>query len=348
VAGSRNGRARVKPRQATIVDVGRAAGVSTKTVSRVLNGSPHVTDEMRRRVREAAKAVNYHPNMLARALVSRRSHLIGLIYDNPSLSYVTELQRGVLARLDGSVYRLVVLPISSTGEAEEKAVVGMARSAGLDGAVLAPPVSDRPHVLAGLAAAGIACARVGPAEPLAPGAAIDDAAAAREATAYLVGLGHRAIGTIRGDPAHAAVAARFQGYCEALAEAGLPFRADLVGDGMFTQDSGADAAARLLGGPIRLTAIFAQNDDMAVGAMLAARRRGLSVPDDLSVIGFDDSEVAILSWPALTTVRQPVFAMAADATDMVLARLDGDAPVPRRAHAHQLRLRGSTAPPRPA
>jgi len=339
----------LKPRQATIVDVGRAAGVSTKTVSRVLNGSPNVTEEMRRRVRDAAEAVNYHPNMLARALVSRRSHLIGLIYDNPSLSYVTELQRGVLAGLEGSAYRLVVLPISSATEQDERMVVGMARSAGLDGAVLAPPVSDKPHILAGLAAAGIACARVGPAEAdlQAPGAMIDDVAAAREATAYLIGLGHHAIATIRGIPGHAAVSARFRGYREALAEAGLALRPELVGDGLFTQASGTEAALRLLDTPMRPTAMFAQNDDMAVGAIAAARHLGLTVPDELSVIGFDDSEVAAICWPALTTVHQPVFGMAANATGMVLARLKGGEHPPRRQHPHQLRLRGSTAPPRP-
>jgi LacI family transcriptional regulator len=337
---------RVTGHRATIVDVGRLAGVSTKSVTRVLNDAPRVTDDLRRRVRAAAEALNYHPNMLARALVSRRSHLVGLVCENPSPSYVTELQKGVLGRLEGSGYRLVVLPTLSSTQ-QEGGVVGLVRSAGLDGVVLAPPVSDDIDTLTALAAAHIACARVCPAQPHhpAPAAMIDEVAAGREATAYLIGLGHRVIATIRGDPRHAAVSARFQGYREALMEAGLPFRPDLVADGMFTRASGMEAALRLLSGPAHPTAIFAQNDDMAVGAIAAARQHGLAVPDDVSVVGFDDSEIAIINWPALTTVRQPVFEMAVDAADMVLAQLNGEEPVLHRAHRHQLQVRGSTAPP---
>jgi LacI family transcriptional regulator len=235
--------------RATIVDVGRHAGVSTKTVSRVFNGEPHVSPDVTRRVREAATALNYHPNMLARALVQRRSHLIGLVYENPSPSYVVELQRGVLDRLKDGRYRLVVIPVPSVA-AHAGEVAGLLRSAALDGVVLAPPASDNLRILEDIAAAGIRCARIAPTchVELAPSNLVDDVGAAREIADYLIGLGHRDIAVIKGDPSHAAADARMRGYLEAFAAAGLSVRPDWVHDGMFTRDSGYAAAERLLAG----------------------------------------------------------------------------------------------------
>lgn len=330
-------------RRTTIVDVARHAGVSTKTVSRVLNGEPHVTDDVKRRVREAAAAINYHPNMLARALVQRRSHLIGLVYENPSPSYVVDLQMGVLHRLRDEHYRLVVIPIASIAE-HEADVVGLLRSAALDGVVLAPPASDSPRIMADLDAAGIRFARIAPTRLLEAGPSnlLDDQAAAREIAAHVIGLGHRNIGIIKGEPTHASAAVRMAGYGEAFAEAGLSLRADRTRQGHYTYDSGYAAARELLSSTDRPTAILAQNDDMAVGALIAAREAGLAVPDDLSIAGFDDSEVARIAWPAITTIRQPVFDMAVSAADMVVAQLGGGAADMCRHHRHELIVRQST------
>lgn len=332
-------------RRTTIVDVSRQAGVSTKTVSRVLNGEPHVTEDVKRRVKAAAEALNYHPNMLARALVQRRSHLIGLVYENPSPSYVVDLQMGVLHRLRDERYRLVVIPISSVAEREGE-VVGLLRSAALDGVVLAPPASDSERILDDLAAAGIRCARIAPTRMLeaAPSNLIDDVTAAREIAAHLIELGHRDIAIIKGDPSHASAQARLIGYSQAFHAAGLAMPLDRIEQGLFTHDSGYAAAVRLLSRTDRPTAILAQNDDMAVGALIAAREAGLSVPDDLSIAGFDDSEVARIAWPAITTVRQPVFDMAVAAADMVIAQLEGTAVEMRHDHCHELIIRQSTGP----
>jgi LacI family transcriptional regulator len=332
-------------RRTTIVDVARQAGVSTKTVSRVLNGEPHVTAEVTRRVHEAARAVNYHPNMLARALVQRRSHLIGLVYENPSPSYVVDLQMGVLHRLRGEHYRLVVIPVASISEHEAE-VVGLLRSAALDGVVLAPPASDSARIMADLDAAAIRFARIAPTRFLdaGPSNLIDDTSAAREIAAHVIALGHRRIGIIMGDPTHASADARLIGYREAFEAAGLPFASDRVEQGFYTYESGFAAARNLLSHADRPTAILAQNDDMAVGALNAAREAGLEVPNDLSIAGFDDSEVARIAWPAITTVRQPVFDMAVAAADMVVTQLSGSAPRMRRSHRHELMIRQSTGP----
>lgn len=332
-------------RRTTIVDVSRQAGVSTKTVSRVFNDEPHVTDDVKRRVKAAAKALNYHPNMLARALVQRRSHLIGLVYENPSPSYVVDLQMGVLHRLRDERYRLVVIPISSVAEREGE-VVALLRSAALDGVVLAPPASDSVRILEDLAAARIRCARIAPTRLVdtAPSNLIDDVTAAREIATHLIELGHRDIAIIKGDPTHASAEARLIGYSQAFHAAGLPIRLDRIEQGMFTHDSGYAAAVRLLARSDRPTAILAQNDDMAVGALIAAREAGLSVPGDLSIVGFDDSEVARIAWPAITTVRQPVFEMAVAAADMVIAQLEGVHADLCREHRHELIIRQSTGP----
>ncbi|HVF95043.1 MAG TPA: LacI family DNA-binding transcriptional regulator [Sphingomonas sp.] len=332
-------------RRATIVDVARDAGVSSKTVSRVFNGEPHVRDDVKRRVRAAADALDYHPNMMARALVRQRSHLIGLVYENPSPSYVVDLQKGVLHRLRNERYRLVVIPVPSVADHAGE-VIGLLRSAALDGVVLAPPASDNSRILDDLTSAGIRFARIAPTRRIEAGPSnlIDDVTAAREIAEHVIGLGHRDIGIIKGDPTHASAEARLLGYSQALHAAGLPMRLDRIEGGMFTRESGYDAARRLLLRADRPTAILAQNDDMAVGALIAAREIGLSVPDDLSLVGFDDSEVSRIAWPAITTVRQPVFDMAFAAADMVVAALEGEPVAARRDHRHELVIRQSSGP----
>ena len=334
-------------KRTTIVDVGKLAGVSYKTVSRVLNGEPHVTPELQERVRAAAEQLNYHPNAFAQGLVRQRSHLIGLVYENPSPSYVVELQMGVLDRLRGGHYRLVVLPVESV-EQHANEIVGLLRSAGLDGVVLAPPASDHPTILAHLAAAHMRYARISPTHDTenGPSHLIDDTAAAREIAAYVIRQGHRRIAVIKGDPTHAATDARLLGYTQAFEAAGIALDPALVEGGMFTFDSGYEAARRLLARGERPTAILAQNDEMAVGAMTAAREKGLSVPAQLSVVGFDDTEVSRVVWPQLTTIRQPVFEMAAAATEMLIAQLEGETGgTGTTMHSHALIVRGSVAVP---
>lgn len=336
-------------KRTTIVDVGRRAGVSTKTVSRVFNDEPHVSEDVKKRVRAAADALNYHPNVFAQSLVRRRSHLIGLVYEKPSASYVVDLQMGVLDRLEGERYRLIVIPVQSVHDNAHN-IVGLLRSAALDGVVLAPPASDHPVILKQLADAGIRFSRIAPSRQLELGCStlLDDVAGAQAVAAHVLALGHRDIGIVKGDPGHAATDARLIGYGQAFRDAGCEMRLDRIETGLFTFDGGLEAGRRLLDRTDRPTAILAQNDEMAVGVMLAARELGLSIPGDLSIAGFDDAEASRIVWPRLTTVRQPVFDMAVAATGMLIDQLEGRLAVQRSEHKNQLLIRDSTAPLSPS
>jgi LacI family transcriptional regulator len=333
-------------RRTTLDDVARRAGVSPKTVSRVLNNEPHVKAAVRERVREAAAALSYQPNLVAQSLVTRRSYLIGLVYENPSPSYVVELQMGALERLRSERYRLVVFPVRSVQEHAGE-VVGLLRAAALDGVVLAPPASDHPRVLEELRAFGIAFARIAPTRQLADGPVnlLDDVAAARTVAEHVIAMGHRDIGIIKGDPDHPSSEARLLGYGQAFHQHGVPMRLDRIERGMYTFDSGAEAARRLLSGPVRPTAILSQNDEMAVGAMTAARELGLDLPRDLSIAGFDNAEASRIVWPALTTVHQPIAEMAASAVEQVLGELEGRPVERERRHEPRLIVRRSVTPP---
>ncbi|WP_366519932.1 LacI family DNA-binding transcriptional regulator [uncultured Croceicoccus sp.] len=343
-------------KRSTIVDVAELAGVSIKTVSRALNDAPHVSTDARERVRAAAAKLDYHPNIAAQSLIARRSYLIGLTYERPSPSYVVELQNGALARLEDSRFRLVVLPFRDVANRPTELGRLLVR-AGLDGVVLAPPACDQDDLLEMLDRQKLPYARITPHREMARGivATIDEVAAGHAIAAHLLSIGHRRIGIIMGDPSHAACAARMEGYRRAFAEAGAAIDDHLIVTGDFTYDVGYAVAADLLRRAPQPTAILAQNDDMAVAAMAAVRDRGMAVPADVSVAGFDDSEVSRTAWPQLTTVRQPVSELAWDATDRLIAALETErdgsskyaaSPAPRGDHAHELFVRSSTAPPR--
>ena len=332
-------------RRTTIVDIAQRAGVSAKTVSRVLNDEPYVRDDVRERVKTVAAELDYHPNRNAQGLISRRTFLIGLTYEKPSPSYVVDLQRGALQRLAGERYRLVVLPFAEPRK-DPAGLVALLRSAMIDGVLLAPPSCDIPEVLDALDRAGIRYARITPGTDPGRGASalLDERAAGRAIAQHLLDLGHRRFGIVLGDPAHAATGARLAGYEDALDAAEVAPADRLVEQGDFTFESGEAAARRLLDRMDRPGAVLAQNDDMAAAVMMVARELGISVPEHLSVAGFDDAEISRLCWPQLTTVEQPVVAIAADATDRLLHLLEEEEPAEPLVHPHRLVARGSTGP----
>jgi LacI family transcriptional regulator len=332
-------------RHATITDVADAAGVSIKTVSRVFNDEPNVRPPTRDRVLAAATALDYHPNVAARSLAGRRSFLIGLAYENPSPNYVVDLQTGALDRLKGERYRLLVLPFPDVAAASGK-MQAIARASGLDGIVLAPPLCDDVATVAELEACGLPYARIAPTSggSHAPDVAMDDREATRAVIDHLVELGHRRIGIVRGDPSHASAAARLEGYRAGLKAHGLSADPVLEAQGAYTFASGYEAGRALLSLAERPTAIFASNDDMAAGVLNAAYEAGVSVPGQLSVVGFDDSNIASVVWPRLTTIHQPIRDMAREATGALLALLgDAEAP-PHQMMPFRLVVRGSTGP----
>jgi LacI family transcriptional regulator len=332
-------------RHSTITDVADAAGVSIKTVSRVFNDEPNVRPLTRDRVIAAATELDYHPNVAARSLAGRRSFLIGLAYENPSPNYVVDLQTGALDRLRGERYRLLVLPFSDVAAASGK-MQAIARASGLDGIVLAPPLCDDAATVAELEACGLPYARIAPTSggSHAPDVAMDDRSATRAVIDHLVELGHRRIGVVRGDPSHASASARLEGYRAGLEAHGLPLDPALERQGAYTFTSGYEAGRELLALADRPTAIFASNDDMAAGVLNAAYEAGVSVPGQLSVVGFDDSNIASVVWPRLTTIHQPIRDMAREATGALLAMLGDEEVPPHRLLPYRLVVRGSTGP----
>lgn len=305
----------------TIHDVADQAGVSIKTVSRVLNNEANVRPETRARVQEAVTALGYRPNLSARSLAGSRSFLIGLCFDNPNPAYVSEAQIGAIRRCRESGYHLLVEPLDNGSDRPQAELEAMVFNVRVDGVILTPPLSDHPALLAMLDASRAPYVRVSPDRDRdhGPSVFMDDHQAAFEMTRYLLGLGHRRIGFVRGHPNHGASHQRFDGFQAAMAAHGGLVQPDLMAQGFFTFASGVQAAETLLSHPDRPTAVFAASDDMALGVMSVAARMGLSVPSDLSVAGFDDNPAAKVVWPPLTTVRQPIAEMAAAAADLLIS-----------------------------
>lgn len=329
----------------TIRDVARLAGVSIKTVSRVINDQQYVSAEKQERVRQVMREIGFQPNHAARALAGHRSHQIALICDNPNPWYVYEIQLGVRERCARDNIRMIAQPYDRAAPALLDDIVALIDQSHPDGLVLAPPACDDARVLHELARRGIAYVRLQPGatSDASPSASIDNEQAAFDMTRHLLSLGHRRIGFIIGDRSYAASEQRLAGHVRALADAHLPTDAALIRPGKFDFASGEAATDALLSLPEPPTAIFASSDDMAAGALAAAHRRGLRVPSALSVVGFDDGPTARIVWPALTTVRQPVRALADAAADLLLSPPEN----PEEAHrllSHELIVRGSCAP----
>jgi LacI family transcriptional regulator len=331
---------------ASIYDVAKRAGVSIKTVSRVVNHQTNVSEATRVRVMEAVDALSYRPNIFARGLASERSFLIGLLYDNPSAGYIAALQLGVLSRCRDEGYHLIVESLDAQSPNIGRQVHSLVTESSLHGVILTPPLCDMPSVIEALNRANVPFVRIAPEKHIA-GASdvrIDDYKAAYDMTAYLIGLGHKRIAFIKGHPDHGAALARFEGYRAALAKAGLPLDEELCVQGYFSYQSGMEAGERLLSLKNRPTAIFAANDDMAAAVLAASQRFSLKIPQQLSVAGFDDSLVAQVVWPRLTTCRQPIREMAEAAVVMLIQSANNENPAERHLD-HELVVRESTVPP---
>jgi LacI family transcriptional regulator len=331
----------------TINEVAQAAGVSIKTVSRVLNREPYVRQETRERVLKAVERLRYTPNAAARALAGSRSYLIGLFFDNPSPGYVSQIEFGAMSCCRNTGYHLLVEQLDGAATDVRRRVEALRQTVRMDGVILTPPVCDRPEVLDVLDALSVPYVRIAPAtDPdRAPRVFMDDRLAACKMTAQLHALGHRKIAFISGPPTHLAAARREEGFRAAMGIADIPIRPEWVRTGDFSFRSGMEQGQALLAGPERPTAIFAGNDDMALGVMTVAHRERLAIPDAFSLVGFDDSPSAEVVWPQLTTVRQPVARMAFAAAEMLIERRvhDADAPIALKVD-FEIVTRNSTAP----
>ena len=327
----------------TIKEVSKIAGVSFKTVSRVLNNEKHVSEETRRRVEEVVARLNFRPSQAARMLAGRRSFQVALLYDNPSPYYVYHIQTGAQQRCTELGYRLLLQPVDSQASDLVAEVMALIDEAHLDGLILSPPVTEVTALLDALDGRGLPYVRIAPGIRADAGmaASMDDVVGAREVTRHLIDLGHRAIAFIPGPGNHVSSANRLQGYRLELEAAGIAFDPSLIVAGDYSFASGFQAAGRLLDRDSAPTAIFAGNDDMAAGALALAHERDIAVPDRLSIAGFDDSDLAKAVWPPLTTLRPPVRELAWTAADLMLGE---NTPEPRLVLDHQLMVRASTGP----
>jgi LacI family transcriptional regulator len=344
---SRRGRGAI-----TIEDVARAAGVSAMTVSRVINKGRNVRESTRAAVLEAVEKLNYSPNTAARSLAAGEAAHIGLLYANPSAAYLAQFLIGALHAARSAGVHLVIESCESEDADEQAEVTRRFATSDVEGVVLPPPLSESQPILAELEAMQIPVVTVAMGVPQKDSlnVRIDDHAAAMEMTRYLLELGHRKFGFIKGHPNHVASHDRFRGFCDAIIEAGLDPGEVAVEQGYFSYRSGMIAGDRILSGDQPPTAIFASNDDMAAATVSVAHRRGLNVPEDLSIVGFDDTALATSVWPELTTVKQPISAMAEAALELLIAdlrrrRAGGPRKSAERVLSHALIIRESSGPP---
>ncbi len=309
--------ARRKNTAPTIADVAHEAQCSPMTVSRVINGESNVRDGTREQVLNAIHKLNYIPNRAARSLAGGAQLRIALLFDNPSASYLSEFLMGALEEASRRDIHLMVQSCETVPEGEE--LIRKLIDGGIEGFILPPPLCDDQRVLNQIRTSGGIAVAVGPgrADGSHGAVLIDEFQAAYDMTRHIVGLGHERIGFIVGNPDQVASEQRLDGFRSAMADAGIDVDDALIAQGQFTYRSGMMAAERLLDLEQRPTAIFASNDDMAAAAVAMAHRRHLDVPNDITVCGFDDTELASSIWPELTTIRQPIRAMTAKAVDMI-------------------------------
>ncbi|MEO0998119.1 MAG: LacI family DNA-binding transcriptional regulator [Pseudomonadota bacterium] len=314
-------------RRATINDVAEAAGVSIKTVSRVLNHEPKVRPSTRQRVEEAMRDLGYRPNSPARMLAGNRTYLLGLIY-NASSSYITSIQNGVLDACRGEHYDLLIHPCSYTDPDLLEQIREFVDGPRVDGLVLVPPVSDVEAVRELLNELGVLYVAISRDSVTEPDWTVctNDREICAEMVRQLSRLGHERIAFIKGHPDHKAMANRYLGFLDGMAACDLGVDDTLVLQGENTFESGIDCAQRLLRLKPRPTAIFCANDHMATGVLKVAHERRLAVPGALSVAGFDDIPVAAQIWPQLTTIRQPLEEMAMLAASRLIRLLRGEGP----------------------
>lgn len=320
------------PDRPTSRDVARLAGVSRTTVSLVLNNVPdvHISPETRQRVLEAARQLNYYPDVSARRLVSGRTHTIALVWHRgPDQMYRDAFLPGLLqgatraARRYG--YHVLFRPIES--DEPDDAYVELARGRHTDGLILSGPRSDDTALL-DLHREGFPIVIHGqlPGTDV-PSVDVDNVQGATVAVEHLLRLGHRRIGMItNAPPAYTASRQRLEGYRQALETAGIPYDEELVRYGNFDEESGRQAMEALLSLGERPTAVFIASDMVAIGALRALREHGLQVPEDIAVVGFDDIATARYLTPALTTVHVPAFGLGWSAAELLIRIIEGDLP----------------------
>ena len=346
----------MKGRSVTIDNVAEAAGVSRQTVSRVINDHPNVKASVRKRVQEAVRSLGYVPNLSARRMGGARSYLILAVNDRQRTidnwnagrgnDWVDQMLCGGMTECERHHYNFLFQLIDTD---PVKAVEEMARRIGSirpDGVILTPPHCDNDAMVRLLHERGIACARVGHRSGTdSVDVHMDEEGAAVSATELLVDSGHRSVAFIAGAPNYGNSARRVAGFKRALAAAGIPEANGQIGIGDFNFDVAADVVRELLCRPNAPTAIIADNDAMAFAALHVANEQGLAVPDDLSIISFEDTPGVRFSVPPLTAIRQPTSTMIATACQQLISMAGGEKGNGAFELPYELVIRASTAGP---
>jgi LacI family transcriptional regulator len=317
----------------TIRHVAADVGVSLQTVSRVINNEPNVRPELKERVQEAITRLGYVPSIAAQRMSGSRSYLILALNDRDrtiadwrarqGTDWVDQMLLGGMLKCAEHGYRMIVELVDTHSDHVERELLGAVAALQPDGIILTPPHSDNPQIVACLAQQQIPFARIGSkAQDRGMPILMDDEGAAAAATRHLIARGHRRIGFIAGSPDYNLSGWRIDGWKTAMAEAGLPTD-DLLQAGDFTYASGERAAQALLALPAPPTAIIASSDQMTLAALEVARKAGLAVPHDLSLISFDNTPMMQFTQPPLTAIDQPIAATASKAVEMIIAAQKG-------------------------
>lgn len=335
-------------RKATINDVAAIAGVSKKTISRIINDSPYVKEQTREAVKAIMTEIGYVPNPQARGLNFNHSFLVGLIYDNPNPQYVVTAQEGILSVLQDTEYELLVHPCDRSAPDFLDSIRQFVQRQRLYGVILTPSVSEDERLAKMLRQIDcrlirIASVALGPAEQM---LVTHDAIGGQEAAKHLLSLGHKKVGYLSGLPGFRSSEERQLGLERGLAEAGLTLDANMIVQGDYSFEGGVKAVETFFSLENPPTAVFCGNDQMAAGFLQGLRLSGRRAPDDISVVGYDDFDIAKNVWPRLTTVHTPTGEFAQIAAFRLL-----DQPLPealQNVKSPWLVVRDSTgAPPQP-
>ena len=328
-------------RQPVMADVARRAGVSHQTVSRVLNGNPHVKDATKERVLEAIRELDYRPNSAARALVTRRSQTLGVVSFDTTLYGPASMLYGIEQAARSAGYFVSIASLRSLDERSVQEAVDRLRDQAVEGVLVIAPQTSAVGALAKVRSVVPVVAVGSGAQAKVPGVAVGNEAGGAAATRYLLDLGHRTVHHVAGPTTWLDAQARQAGWRAALAEAGARVPAVLPGD--WSARSGYEAGLRLLKDP-EATAVFCANDHMALGVLRALNQAGRAIPDDISVVGFDDIPEASYFTPPLTTVRQDFGELGRRGLELLLDEMAHDGHTTGRILiAPELVLRASTS-----
>ncbi len=306
-------------------DVAKHAGVSMKTVSRVVNNESSVKKNTYEKVQQSIKALNYRPNSFARSLAGNHSCTIGYIYDNPNAYYVIDMQNGILSECKKNHFELLIHPCNHKAEDLEQQVLSLVNHSKVAGIILTPPFSEMPDLLNIIEKINLPVVRVISAhqspEMNDNCIVVNDYQASYNITEYLIKLGHQDIGFLCGGNEHGSSRERLNGFQSALLAHGIVIPSKRVVQGEYSFDSGVQGAKLLLSEDNPPTAIFASNDEIAAGALFSARLMGIDVPTELAITGFEDSPFSRQTHPQLTTAHQPNYSIAEHATKLLIAKI---------------------------